>query len=94
MQKNNRNKYVLGEKEGKGMKYKLTPSRVIFLVFAYAFLVLVGVACLAPLWHVLMGSISDPTELNANRGLFLWIKGEADFTAYGAVAGYKRLWMC
>lgn len=75
------------------MEYKRTPSRVIFLVFAYAFLVLVGVLCLAPLWHVLMGSISDPTELNANRGLILWIKGKADFAAYGAVAGYKRLWM-
>ncbi len=75
------------------MEYKRTPSRVLFLVLAYSFLVFVAIACLVPLWHVLMGSVSDPAELNTTRGLILWIKGKMDVNAYRAIAGYKRLWM-
>lgn len=75
------------------MEYKRTPSRVLFLVLAYSFLVFVAIACIVPLWHVLMGSVSDPAELTTNRGLILWIKGKMDVNAYKAIIEYKRLWM-
>jgi putative aldouronate transport system permease protein len=54
------------------MKIKESPSRIVFQIFNYAFLVLIAVICVAPLWHVIAGSISDPTLLTQNSGMILW----------------------
>lgn len=61
---------------------KLTPSRVIFNIVNYGFMLLLCVVCVAPLWHVLMASISNPRSLMATGGL-LWLPaGSVTFDAY------------
>jgi putative aldouronate transport system permease protein len=50
---------------------RITPSRIIFNIFNYAFMVLLCVICLAPFWHVLMASLSNPRLLFASSGL-IW----------------------
>ncbi len=45
------------------MHYKITVSRAMFMSFAVVLLVLISLVCLAPLWHVLMGSLSNPTQV-------------------------------
>ena len=75
------------------MKYKLKAPRVVFLVFAYTFLIFIFIICLAPMWHVLMASFSDPTLLNSARGLIWWPLGDLDGTAYKIIMGYEKLWM-
>ena len=75
------------------MKYKLKAPRVVFLAVAYTLMILIFIVCLAPMWHVLMASISDPTLLNSARGLILKPLGNIDFTAYKIIMGYGKLWM-
>ena len=74
------------------MKYKVTPSRRFFMVFAYAFMILIAIICIAPLWHVLMASISNPTMATNSKGLILWPLGHLDFKAYEIILGYGKLW--
>ncbi len=74
------------------MKYKVTPSRRFFMVFAYAFMILIAIICIAPLWHVLMASISNPTMATNSKGLILWPLGNLDFKAYEIILGYGKLW--
>jgi putative aldouronate transport system permease protein len=50
---------------------RLTVPRMIFNIINYAFMVLLCMICLAPLWHVLMASISNPRLLFASSGL-IW----------------------
>jgi putative aldouronate transport system permease protein len=64
---------------------KLTPSRVVFNVFNYIFMALICVICLAPIWHVLMASISDPRMLMQTKGI-LWLPtGNPTFDGYNIV---------
>jgi putative aldouronate transport system permease protein len=51
---------------------RLTPSRIVFNIFNYAFMVLLSVVCIAPLWHVLMASLSNPRMLFASSGI-IWL---------------------
>lgn len=74
------------------MKYKKTLSRRVFLIFAYALMILIAIICVAPLWHVLMASISDPTLATNSKGPILWPLGNLDFKAYDIIRGYKKLW--
>lgn len=74
------------------MKYKKTLSRRVFLIFAYALMILIAIICVAPLWHVLMASISDPAMATNSKGLILWPLGNLDFKAYDIIRGYKKLW--
>ena len=53
------------------MHYKITVSRAVFMSFAVVLLVLISLVCLAPLWHVLMGSLSNPTQVGITQGLIL-----------------------
>ena len=52
----------------------------IFDIFNYVILAVIGLLCLYPMIHVIMGSISDPTLLVDHRGLLLVPEG---FTARG-----------
>lgn len=52
----------------------------IFDIFNYVFLTLIGLLCLYPMIHVIMGSVSDPTLLVDHRGLLLVPEG---FTSRG-----------
>ncbi len=73
-------------------KYKASVSRVIFMVFAILLLVLIALACLLPLWHVIMASISNPTDLNVAKGLVFWPLRNVDTGAYKMLFQYQKLW--
>ncbi|MBQ1368770.1 MAG: carbohydrate ABC transporter permease [Firmicutes bacterium] len=74
------------------LHYKPTVSRIIFMIFAVAILILIAIACFLPIWHVIMASISDPTELNVSKGLIVKPLKKVDFTAYKMILQYKSLW--
>ena len=42
------------------MVQKTSVSRVIFNIFNYTLMILVAFVCIAPLWHVIMASFSNP----------------------------------
>lgn len=54
------------------MKIKDTPSRVVFKVANFVMLSLLALVCLAPLWHVLMASFSNPTVLQQYSGMLFY----------------------
>ncbi len=47
----------------------------LFDIINYALLGVVALLCLYPLWHVLMGSFSDPKGLTLHTGIMLWPEG-------------------
>ena len=73
-------------------RYKASTGRIVFMVFAILILLLIAAACLLPIWHVVMASISDPTELNVSKGLILKPLKRVDINAYKMILQYKRLW--
>jgi putative aldouronate transport system permease protein len=64
---------------------KMTPSRVIFNIFNYGFMILLCVICIAPLWHVLMASVSNPRLLFGSSGIIVLPLGEPTLQGYGLV---------
>ena len=60
---------------------KISSSRIVFLVFAYALLMGIAFVCLMPIWHVTMSSISNPSYLTVNKGIIFLPLNNADFTA-------------
>ena len=55
------------------MKIKESPGRIVFRIINVILLCLLAFACLAPLLHVFLASISDPTLLTQYRGgIILW----------------------
>lgn len=74
------------------MHYKIKAPRVIFLTFAVAFLIMVAAVCLLPVWHVMMGSISNPTSINTQKGLILYPLTNFDSRAYSIILTYQKLW--
>lgn len=75
------------------MKYKLKFSRVLFLTVDVVALLGIGFVCLAPIWHVVMASVSDPTVLGSTRGLVFYPLKRVDTTAYHIILQYKKLWV-
>jgi putative aldouronate transport system permease protein len=67
------------------MLEKLTVSRALFNIGNYVFMVLLCAACIAPLWHVLMASVSNPRALMGAAGLLLKPAGEITMRGYGLV---------
>ena len=51
------------------MKIKEKPSRILFLIIDVIVLLLITYACLMPIWHMVMASISNPTSLNTHPGI-------------------------
>ena len=74
------------------MHYKITVSRAVFMSFAVVLLVLISLVCLAPLWHVLMGSLSNPTQVGITQGLILYPLQNLETHAYSIILTYQRLW--
>ena len=60
-------------------------SRKIFCICNYIGLILLCVIFLLPVWHVAMGSISDPLMVSANNGLILKPLGKATLGGYKLV---------
>lgn len=48
-------------------------------------MVLLSLIFLLPVWHVLMGSLSDPLKISAHSGIILYPLGNATFGGYGLV---------
>lgn len=75
------------------MVEKSTPSRVVFNGFNYAYMILVCIICLAPLWHVFVSSLSNPRELMMTSGLLFWPVGEATLDGYRIVLSNPTIFM-
>lgn len=58
-----------------------TPGRIIFNICNYSFIILFSIAYIAPIWHVLMASFSNPRMLMGSSGI-LW-KPLGDMTVKG-----------
>lgn len=78
------------------MKVKISKGERIFRIFNYIFLTLIVLICLYPVWHVLMGSVSDGNRLISHSGVLLHPLGFS-LDAYARVfsnpnilSGYKN----
>lgn len=60
-------------------------SRIIFKLFNAALMIVLSFLFLAPLWHVLMSSLSGPRELMSASGLLLRPVGEVTLDGYSLV---------
>ncbi|MCH4191124.1 MAG: carbohydrate ABC transporter permease [Butyrivibrio sp.] len=74
-----------------GMVEKTGPSRIIFDILNYGFMILFAVACIAPIWHVAMASISDPRMLMANSGILWKPLGKITMKGYRMVLHNKSI---
>ena len=59
------------------MKIRETPGRIVFKVINTIILAALAFVCLVPLWHVLMASISDPTDVTRSSGIIMWPLSES-----------------
>ena len=75
------------------MKFKKSKGRIAFTVFNYLFMVFIVLISIVPLWHVLMGSISDPTLVNIAKGLILKPLGDISMAAYKMLLQYQGIWI-
>ncbi|MBO4368219.1 MAG: carbohydrate ABC transporter permease [Clostridia bacterium] len=64
---------------------KRSSGQKLFAVFNTIHLVLLCFIFIIPVWHVAMGSISDPMKLSAATGLFFLPKGTATLGGYRLV---------
>lgn len=83
--------------KGERMIEKLTPSRVVFNILNYTFMILFGAACILPIWHVAMASLSNPRMLMSASGIIFKPLGEITLDGYRMVlsnanilAGYRN----
>ncbi len=64
---------------------KRTNGQKVFAVFNTVHMLVLIFIFLVPVWHVLMGSISDPLKISATSGLILWPLGKATLGGYKLV---------
>ncbi len=64
---------------------KRTTGQKIFAVFNTIGLLLLSLIFLLPVWHVLMGSVSDPLKVSAHSGVILRPLGEVTLGGYQLV---------
>lgn len=62
-----------------------TKGQKIFSMFNTVGLILLSIIFILPIWHVAMGSISDPLKVSANTGLILKPLGSATLGGYKLV---------
>ena len=67
------------------MKIKEGPGRKLFLAADAAVLVLLALACLAPVLHTFAASFSDPVALAQNHNLLFWPIGQPTVKGYEIV---------
>lgn len=67
------------------MVEKNTLSRVVFNILNYSFMILLCFICIAPLWHVVMASISDPRKLMTVSGILFKPEGKVTLKGYEIV---------
>ncbi|HIR61213.1 MAG TPA: carbohydrate ABC transporter permease [Candidatus Faecivivens stercoravium] len=64
---------------------KRSKGEKIFAVFNYTGMVVLCIIFILPVWHVLMGSISDPLRISAYFGIILYPLGDVTFGGYKLV---------
>lgn len=64
---------------------KRTTGQKIFAVFNTIGLILLSAVFLLPVWHVLMGSISDPLKVSAHSGVLIRPLGQMTLGGYQLV---------
>ena len=64
---------------------KRSKGEKIFAVFNYTGMVVLCIIFILPVWHVLMGSISDPLRISAYSGIILYPLGDVTFVGYKLV---------
>ncbi len=62
-----------------------TKGQKVFAVFNTIGLILLSIIFILPVWHVLMGTISDPLKVNAHSGLMLTPLGKPTLGGYKLV---------
>lgn len=70
---------------------KNKPSRIIFNVLNYGFMIFFSIVCIAPIWHVAMASISDPRMLMGTSGLLFKPVGNVTLDGYKLVFRNKNI---
>ena len=73
-------------------KIKEKPSRLVFVGINTLILALIAFVCFAPIWHMVMASISNPTALNTHTSLVFWPLENVDVQAYRIILQYNKLW--
>ena len=73
-------------------KIKEKPSRLVFVGINTLILALIAFVCFAPIWHMVMASISSPTALNTHTSLVFWPLENVDVQAYRIILQYNKLW--
>lgn len=64
---------------------KRSKGEKIFAVFNYTGMIVLCIIFILPVWHVLMGSISDPLRISAYSGIILYPLGDVTFGGYKLV---------
>ena len=75
------------------MVEKKGPARIAFIIFNYILITLITIICLAPIWHVIMASISEPGLVDGYSGLIYKPLGKPSLYGYGYITGYKNIWV-
>ena len=70
---------------------KTTPSRVLFNILNYGFMIFFAFICLIPIWHVVMSSLSNPRLLMASSGIVWKPLGEITTAGYELVFKNKSI---
>jgi len=70
---------------------KRSTGEKVFAVFNTILLVTIALICILPVWHVLMGSISDPFKVAAYSGLILKPLGKVTLGGYKLVFGNNNI---
>lgn len=72
---------------------KVGPSRVIFNILNYGFMIFFAFICIVPIWHVVMASFSDPRLLMSHAGIVWKPLGDMTTAGYKLVMQNKSIWI-
>lgn len=72
---------------------KVGPSRVIFNILNYGFMIFFAFICIVPIWHVVMASVSDPRLLMGHAGIVWKPLGDITAEGYKLVLQNKSIWV-
>ena len=70
-----------------------TKGQKVFAVFNTIGLILLSIIFILPVWHVAMGSISDPLKIAASSGLVLTPLGKPTLGGYRLVLQNNSIWI-
>lgn len=71
---------------------KKTTGEYIFDVLNYVLLGFIAFLCIAPMWHVIASSFSNPIELMKTTGMLFWPVGKPTLEGYNIVVNNPNIW--